>query len=434
MPKLSKYMPKLYRRIFVKRPFITLAFLLLGLVPLAASSTAATSSTVTLVVWDWRYFPDNFQPALQAADDIFMATHPNIKIRHVGFPYTPFFVKLRSAMAARKGFDVTAIYSSNFAEQYKDGLLPLGKFVDRQLQKQLLFVGDARAGDPGLHALPSGSYAYFFANNKALFRQAGITKVPTIWSDLLAACDKLKAAGIVPFGGGYKNGYTGALGISYIAQVATIPQKLRFASGRMPWTHPLVRKALDYSLQFTRRCRADDAYGRLAAETAPDFAAKKAALYFSYSPRELESLGLIRALGADLGVLFPAKLPDAKFYPTIDGGANAGWGIAKWTKHSNEAWAYIRFMLSANNQARLWNIGREAPNNIAAIPTPKSPLEATFLKWLKHYRVTTGLQIRNQKELDTFWGRLVAPWGKGDLSTDDLIKQMQAIRDTWAPK
>jgi raffinose/stachyose/melibiose transport system substrate-binding protein len=35
--------------------------------------------------------------------------------------------------------------------------------------------------------------------NKDLFAKAGISTFPTNWTELFAACDKLKAAGITPF-------------------------------------------------------------------------------------------------------------------------------------------------------------------------------------------------------------------------------------------
>jgi ABC-type glycerol-3-phosphate transport system substrate-binding protein len=47
--------------------------------------------------------------------------------------------------------------------------------------------------------------------NKKLFDQAGLDPEtpPKTWDDLLAACDKLKAKGIAPLGGGIQDGYWG---------------------------------------------------------------------------------------------------------------------------------------------------------------------------------------------------------------------------------
>ena len=47
--------------------------------------------------------------------------------------------------------------------------------------------------------------------NKDLFDKAGLDadKPPKTWDEFLAACDKLKAAGIAPVGGGIQDGYWG---------------------------------------------------------------------------------------------------------------------------------------------------------------------------------------------------------------------------------
>ncbi|WP_256761084.1 extracellular solute-binding protein [Cohnella sp. WQ 127256] len=57
----------------------------------------------------------------------------------------------------------------------------------------------AQAGlEEGYYAIPQQPYAVLFFYNKALFNKAGITGVPTSWEEFLAACEKLKQAGIEP--------------------------------------------------------------------------------------------------------------------------------------------------------------------------------------------------------------------------------------------
>ena len=59
----------------------------------------------------------------------------------------------------------------------------------------------------------TGFYAIGFgvAYNKELFEQAGLDPEapPTTWDEFLAACEKLKAAGKIPIGGGVKDGFFG---------------------------------------------------------------------------------------------------------------------------------------------------------------------------------------------------------------------------------
>lgn len=52
--------------------------------------------------------------------------------------------------------------------------------------------------DGKLREIPYQMKANGYMYNKALFEKAGITETPKTWDDFLAACDKLKAAGITP--------------------------------------------------------------------------------------------------------------------------------------------------------------------------------------------------------------------------------------------
>ncbi|MFT8322163.1 MAG: ABC transporter substrate-binding protein [Bacillus sp. (in: firmicutes)] len=57
--------------------------------------------------------------------------------------------------------------------------------------------------DGKLYGQPVNLEGYGYAYNKALFKKAGITELPTTFSELEAAAKKLKAAGITPFSNGY---------------------------------------------------------------------------------------------------------------------------------------------------------------------------------------------------------------------------------------
>ena len=50
----------------------------------------------------------------------------------------------------------------------------------------------------GLYCVPLGMNMEGFWYNKALFAEAGVAKVPETWDEMLDACEKLKAKGIIP--------------------------------------------------------------------------------------------------------------------------------------------------------------------------------------------------------------------------------------------
>jgi raffinose/stachyose/melibiose transport system substrate-binding protein len=54
------------------------------------------------------------------------------------------------------------------------------------------------AAEGTLKSIPYQPYVFAFFYNQSLFDKAGITEVPKTWEELLAVCEKLKAAGIIP--------------------------------------------------------------------------------------------------------------------------------------------------------------------------------------------------------------------------------------------
>lgn len=62
---------------------------------------------------------------------------------------------------------------------------------------------DGMTVDGKIYGMPLNMEGYGFAYNKKLFEKAGITELPTTFSELEAAAKKLKDAGITPFSIGY---------------------------------------------------------------------------------------------------------------------------------------------------------------------------------------------------------------------------------------
>ncbi|MFE0588378.1 ABC transporter substrate-binding protein [Micromonospora echinospora] len=59
--------------------------------------------------------------------------------------------------------------------------------------------------DGKVFAFPIGQNAIVMAFNKSVFQKAGV-QPPTTWSELLAACEKLQAAGVTPISAGFTGG------------------------------------------------------------------------------------------------------------------------------------------------------------------------------------------------------------------------------------
>ncbi|MEK3688953.1 ABC transporter substrate-binding protein [Paenibacillus sp. FSL R10-2736] len=75
---------------------------------------------------------------------------------------------------------------------------------DLGLNDQLTFK-DFKSFDGQLYGITTGNSTSGIVYNKKAFADAGITEVPKTWDEFLAACEKLKAKGVVPLASNFKD-------------------------------------------------------------------------------------------------------------------------------------------------------------------------------------------------------------------------------------
>jgi raffinose/stachyose/melibiose transport system substrate-binding protein len=123
---------------------------------------------------------------------------PNITITVDTLPTDQYKNSIKSKLAAGEGPDVFTWWAFGLTEQ----MVKANYFTDlttvpfiKKLQPNLLqgFMVDHK-----VYAIPRGTTFLSVFYNRNMFTKAKITKIPTDWPAFLAACEKLKAAGIVP--------------------------------------------------------------------------------------------------------------------------------------------------------------------------------------------------------------------------------------------
>lgn len=75
---------------------------------------------------------------------------------------------------------------------------------DLGLNDQITFK-DFKAHEGKVYGITSGNSTSGIVYNKKAFADAGITEIPKTWDEFLAACEKLKAKGIVPLASNFKD-------------------------------------------------------------------------------------------------------------------------------------------------------------------------------------------------------------------------------------
>jgi raffinose/stachyose/melibiose transport system substrate-binding protein len=172
--------------------------------PSAAPSTAseAPSQAAGPVTIDWWHIQNN-DPGRSLWYDMageFEDAHPNVTIKVTVMENDTFKPKLTTEV---QGGNVPDLFQSwgggGMAEQVEAGLL---KDISTDVAD---WAETINPGALGMYQIDGVQYGIPFDlgmvgiwYNKGLFEKAGITAPPATWAELLAAVDKLKAAGITP--------------------------------------------------------------------------------------------------------------------------------------------------------------------------------------------------------------------------------------------
>jgi ABC-type glycerol-3-phosphate transport system substrate-binding protein len=167
---------------------------------LYAAAPASASSKTTLTLWQ-NYGTEQNAVATQNLIAAFEQLHPNIVINDVAQPGTNYFQLLQSSAITNNGPDLAVMWTGIYDLQYSSLLVNLkGNVPAADLAKMEGLQWEAPNFDTslGTYVMPLETQFYIGFYNKALFKKAGITSVPTDWTQLFADCAKLKAKGITP--------------------------------------------------------------------------------------------------------------------------------------------------------------------------------------------------------------------------------------------
>ncbi len=189
--------------------FIMLFLSLLCALPLMAAgqneeASEASKGPVTLTVWDFKYSEEVVGSALKDMDSLFMASNPNIIIDHIAQPHDNYYEILAAAIGSGKGPDVIMAHTDQRIWNMDEFLLDLDEYISDwrgdisdSAWAACSSTGDSMQNTKIVPLTAQGVGIYF---NKANLAKAGVdtAKAPKDWDEFLAACEKLKAAGIPP--------------------------------------------------------------------------------------------------------------------------------------------------------------------------------------------------------------------------------------------
>ncbi|EFL89231.1 ABC transporter substrate-binding protein [Ahrensia sp. R2A130] len=340
--------------------------------------TAATLYATTALAGDLVINFDDPNPkpklGIEAAVEAFKAANPDINVTLNITDREAHKTAIRNFLSAEAP-DVTAWYPGNRMAPFVNA----GQFED---------ISDLWASDPNLstsfeaikptmsmngkqYGVPYSYYQWGIYYRKDIFDKAGITEEPKTWDELMAACGKLKAAGVTPFTIGTKFLWTAAGVFDYI-NLRTNGYEFHndLTAGKVKYTDPKVRQVFTNWKQMLDECSFVDNHATMSWQDAlAPFAKGEAAMYVmgNFAVAAMKDAGLtddqidyMRFPEITPGLPRAEEAPaDALFIPT-----NA--------KNKEDARKFLAFVARPEIQSE-WNktIGQLPPNSKAAVSDDK---------------------------------------------------------------
>jgi raffinose/stachyose/melibiose transport system substrate-binding protein len=204
-----------------RRDFVLTSAMLAGGTALGGLSRAATAQAKEMDFWYWG---EQELPGLQKYVNDSVAAYKAATVKPMLQDTAVVISQFQTAAAAGNAPDLQYLWNGIYHMEsvwlgYVKGLKGLVKEDILQASNPTLlshFGGDIYR--TGWYPLPM-----FWCYNKTLFEKAGLDPEapPKTWDELLAACEKLKTAGIEPLGGGIQDGYWSEWYITH-----SLPQQL----------------------------------------------------------------------------------------------------------------------------------------------------------------------------------------------------------------
>ena len=164
---------------------------------------AAFADDVTLTLWSIATESDSSHQAFVDGIAAFEAEHPGVKIEHVTTENEAYKTKIKAAMSSGEGLpDIFFTWGMGFLGEFVNA----GRVycVDAEYENYKDELPEAMTVnvryDNKMYGVPYTMSLVTLYANMDLLAQVGYEDIPATYEDMMACCEALKAAGIIPFG------------------------------------------------------------------------------------------------------------------------------------------------------------------------------------------------------------------------------------------
>jgi len=299
----------------------------------------------------------------------FQKAHPDIKVKWNNFDHEGYKAAIRNFLTADAP-DVAAWYAGNRMEPF----VKAGLFADvsdvwtaNGLNDQLKSAASSMTIDGKKWGVPYTYYQWGIYYRKDIFEKQGITP-PKTWAELLAACEKLKAAGITPFTIGTKALWPTGGWFDYLnLRVNGYEFHMDLTSGKVPYTDPRVKAVFAKWAELVKPGYFVANHAAIDWQDAvPQMVQGKAAMYLmgNFAVATMKSGGLKEE---QIGFLqFPQITPNL---PVAEEAPTDTFHIPAKAKNKEDAKKFLAYVASPAAQSKMnATLGQLPVNNKAEKP------------------------------------------------------------------
>ncbi|WP_438434987.1 extracellular solute-binding protein [Gorillibacterium sp. sgz500922] len=403
------------------------------------SSGGNESGSVKLTLWDQSV--GNTDPSAKLLPKIIEKwnnDHPNIQVERTGTTGEQYKTKIKTSLAASEAPDIFyGMGGGSFMQPYIESgnVLEISGYLTDEVKARMA-PGMAKAIETNgkIYTLPVYTHIANLYVNTELFDKAG-AKIPTTYTELLAAVEKLKAAGITPALIGEKDRWPGMYWYDMIAmRQAGHDAVMEAFKNPAKWDSP------DFVAAATKM-----------QELAKAGAFNKSMLSMSYD----EMLGafnagsgamMFQANWVNAGIEDPSAATKGKVkvipFPVFEdgkgksteifGGAVDGFYISKTTKHSKEAVDFLMYLSEQlGTQGYLagaglpsWNIDGLDTSSLSTLDRSAADIMKTatsFIGWWDNILPAESAETHKN---------LIAQLLSGEITPAEFCKQMAQLKPT----
>ena len=210
---------------------------------------AAFADDVTLTLWSIATESDSSHQAFVDGIAAFEAEHPGVKIEHVTTENEAYKTKIKAAMSSGEGLpDIFFTWGMGFLGEFVNA----GRVycVDNEYEAYKDELPEAMTVnvryDNKMYGVPYTMSLVTLYANMDLLAQVGYEDIPATYEDMMACCEALKAAGIIPFGVSGKELWCLSEYVEPLVIKSVGGQALRdMYNGEASWNNDGVVKAID---------------------------------------------------------------------------------------------------------------------------------------------------------------------------------------------